>query len=167
MANTIRIKRSAVPNKVPTVADLQLGELAINTFDGKLYLKKDVGTASVVQIGGPPSTDYVLLDNGDLNSGLYAATSTDADQVVYSVSTGAYRTVKFLVQVYFDGEYQSTEILCVTNGTTVAATEYATIHTSNLLCTFTVDISGGLLRLLATPSNANTTFKIMRHAIHA
>lgn len=51
MANTIKIKRSAVPAKVPTTGDLALGELALNTYDGKLYTKKDDGTASVVEIG--------------------------------------------------------------------------------------------------------------------
>lgn len=51
MAQTIRLKRSAVQGKVPTVSDLNLGELAINTYDGKLYLKKDSGTASVVEVG--------------------------------------------------------------------------------------------------------------------
>ncbi len=51
MANTIKIKRSAVPTKVPATGDLDLGELALNTFDGKLYTKKDNGTASIVEIG--------------------------------------------------------------------------------------------------------------------
>ena len=51
MANTIRIKRSAVQGKVPTTGDLQLGELAINTYDGKLYTKKDNGAQSIVEIG--------------------------------------------------------------------------------------------------------------------
>ncbi len=52
MANTIKIKRSAVPAKVPTTSDLALGELALNTYDGKLYTKKDNGTASVVELSG-------------------------------------------------------------------------------------------------------------------
>ena len=43
MANTIKVKRSAVAGKVPAVGDLQLGELAINTYDGKLFLKKNAG----------------------------------------------------------------------------------------------------------------------------
>jgi hypothetical protein len=58
MANTIKLKRSAVQNKVPTTGDLQLGELAVNTYDGRLYVKKDTGVASVVQIG------YDLIDDG-------------------------------------------------------------------------------------------------------
>jgi hypothetical protein len=51
MANTLKIKRSAVASKVPLTTDLQLGELAINTYDGKLFLKKDNGTESIVEIG--------------------------------------------------------------------------------------------------------------------
>lgn len=51
MANVFQLKRSSVQGKIPTVGDLQLGELALNTFDGKLYTKKDNGTASIVEIG--------------------------------------------------------------------------------------------------------------------
>jgi hypothetical protein len=51
MANRLRIKRSSVSGKVPATADLELGELAINTFDGKAFLKKDNGTESIVSLG--------------------------------------------------------------------------------------------------------------------
>lgn len=51
MATTVKLKRSSVSGKAPTVNDLSLGELALNTFDGKLYTKKDNGTESVVEIG--------------------------------------------------------------------------------------------------------------------
>jgi hypothetical protein len=61
MANSIKIKRSAVAAKVPLTTDLALGELAINTYDGKLYLKKDNGTESIVTVnaGGGGSGDVV------------------------------------------------------------------------------------------------------------
>jgi hypothetical protein len=52
MANTIKIKRSAVAGKAPAVGDLDLGELALNTYDGKLYTKRDNGTASIVELSG-------------------------------------------------------------------------------------------------------------------
>lgn len=52
MANTVRLKRSAVQGKAPTTSDLSLGELALNTYDGKLYTKKDNGTESIVEVGG-------------------------------------------------------------------------------------------------------------------
>ena len=50
MSQTVKLKRSAVPSKVPTTTDLELGELAINTYDGKLYFEKDDGTASIVSV---------------------------------------------------------------------------------------------------------------------
>lgn len=61
MANTIKVKRSAVAAKVPTTSDLELGEIAVNTYDGKMYIKKDDGTPSIVQIGagGGGSGDVV------------------------------------------------------------------------------------------------------------
>lgn len=51
MANTVKLKRSATPSAVPTTGQLDLGEIAVNTYDGKMYIKKDNGTASIVEIG--------------------------------------------------------------------------------------------------------------------
>lgn len=51
MANTILMKKSSSSGNVPTTAELSLGELAINTYDGRLFLKKDDGTEQVVVVG--------------------------------------------------------------------------------------------------------------------
>jgi hypothetical protein len=37
----IKFKRSSVAGKIPTIAQLDLGEIAINTNDGNLYLKRE------------------------------------------------------------------------------------------------------------------------------
>jgi len=50
MAVKIELKRSAIPGKVPTTAQLDLGELAINTYDGKVYLKQDNGTQQIIEL---------------------------------------------------------------------------------------------------------------------
>ena len=42
-----RIRRSAVEGKRPQNADLELGELALNTYDGRLFAKKDTGGVGV------------------------------------------------------------------------------------------------------------------------
>ena len=48
MANpVIKIKRSAVPGKIPSISGLELGELAINTYDGKVYIEQDQGGVGV------------------------------------------------------------------------------------------------------------------------
>jgi hypothetical protein len=56
----IKIKRSSVPGKAPLPEDLVLGELAINTFDGKLFLKRNNGTESVVEVGGEVATPAII-----------------------------------------------------------------------------------------------------------
>lgn len=58
MANKVQLKRSAVAGKIPTTTDLDLGEIAINTYDGKAYIKKNVGgVESIVPLGGAGSGD--------------------------------------------------------------------------------------------------------------
>lgn len=37
---SLKLRRSSVPGKVPTTSSLDFGELAINTYDGKVYIKK-------------------------------------------------------------------------------------------------------------------------------
>jgi hypothetical protein len=50
MAQNIILKRSAVPGRVPDTGSINLGEVAINTFDGKLYFKKSGSVESVETI---------------------------------------------------------------------------------------------------------------------
>jgi hypothetical protein len=79
MANTVKLKRSAVPLRVPTTTDLDLGEIAINTFDGKAYIKQDVlGVETIVQLGGGGGS-------GDVTG---AASSTDNAITRFDGTTG-------------------------------------------------------------------------------
>jgi len=88
MAQNIKLKRSAVPGKVPSTAQLEAGEIAINTADGKLYFERDDSTiqtivttnavvtgslningsitGSDVQIGGWGSVSASLASNNSL-----------------------------------------------------------------------------------------------------
>ena len=72
MANTIQHKRSSTATTVPTAGQLSAGELAVNTADGKLYLKKD--NAAIVQIGGPAAAGD--LTGATLASGVTASSLT-------------------------------------------------------------------------------------------
>ena len=89
MANRILHKRTAVAGRVPQPTDLQLGELAVNTTDGRLFLKKSVaGTESIVQLGevslsgdvsgtGIGSINVTLANTG-VAAGTYASVTVDA-----------------------------------------------------------------------------------------
>jgi hypothetical protein len=63
MGIPIKIKRTSTADTAPATTDLELGELAINTNDGKLFFKQDRnGVESVREI--TPTEDYL---NGNLD----------------------------------------------------------------------------------------------------
>ena len=82
MAQTIKLRRSASQGALPTTSQLDLGEVAINTYDGKLYIKKDDGTESIVQVNPLSTSD---LPEG---SNLYFTTSRVASAIASNLSTG-------------------------------------------------------------------------------
>lgn len=77
MANAVKLKRSAVSGKIPLASDLDLGELAINTYDGKVFLKKNDGTDSIVEVGTSPSSLNTSQITG-VNRLILSATSAGA-----------------------------------------------------------------------------------------
>jgi len=104
MATPIRIKRSAVPGKQPTVDQIQLGEVALNTYDAELYTKRvrtGIGT-DIVRLGaGATVTNvlYVTKDGSDTNTGkklgdakatIEGAIAASSTGTVIRVSAGTY-----------------------------------------------------------------------------
>ena len=79
MANTVVLKRSAVTGRNPTTGDLALGELALNTYDGNLFFKKDSGTASIVTVATLAGTQ--TLTNKTLASPVITGTITAGGSV--------------------------------------------------------------------------------------
>jgi hypothetical protein len=80
MAQTILLKRSSVPGKIPQANDLQPGELALNTYDGKLFVLQDDGTPSVKEIGADQFPSQVGMEGMFLK--------TDGNQVYWSDAGG-------------------------------------------------------------------------------
>ena len=56
MATVIQFKRSSTQNDVPATSDLALGEVAINTYHGRMYTEKNDGSAAIVEIGSNPAS---------------------------------------------------------------------------------------------------------------
>lgn len=50
MAQIIRLKRSTVAGSVPTTSDLSTGELAINVYDGKVFLRRSGSVDDIRQV---------------------------------------------------------------------------------------------------------------------
>jgi hypothetical protein len=103
-APIIRFKRSAVPGKKPSVSDLPLGELALNTYDAELFVRRErAGIGSdIVRIGsGATVTNilYVTEDGTDTNTGrklgdakgtISGAIAAAEPGTVIKVSAGSY-----------------------------------------------------------------------------
>ena len=109
----IRLRRSATAGAIPTTTQLNLGELAINTYDGKLYLKKDVsGTESIVEIGASGDS---AQQTGVYKEYVYTATN---NQTSFSGSDDNSQTLSYVVgflQVFLNG-------VLLENGTDYTAT---------------------------------------------
>jgi hypothetical protein len=87
MSTLIKLRRSAVPGRVPTTAQLELGEVAINTADGKIFIKQyDAvsNTSSVVEFSADPNDLLDLIKGVDgSGSGLDADVLDGQDSTYY------------------------------------------------------------------------------------
>ena len=124
---------------------------------------------SVDASGQEVTAGTYVINSIAVNGSSTATTSATTQVAVDSVSKTTFRTVKYLVQITnsTDSTYHATEILVTHDGTTPSITEYATIFTGSAEeATFSADISGSNLRLLATPASTDSmTFKITRTGI--
>jgi len=88
----IRVKRSTVPGRVPSVGDLLTGEIAINLPDGKMYFLKDNGTPQVVEVstsgGSGGSSVYTEFQQNFAfsSAGIISLAAIPANKVVVEVT---------------------------------------------------------------------------------
>lgn len=120
--STVKLKRSATASKIPLTTDLDLGEIAINTFDGKLFIKKNDGTDSIVEIGagggGGGSQAWIL------KSANYTAVSGDriianTTAASFTITLPATPTTGAYVQITDGGNWSVNNLLIDRNGSTI------------------------------------------------
>ena len=110
-------------------------------------------------------TGNVELSQGAVESVTSTKTSTSEDSVD-SFAASTYRSVTYDIQITRGSSYHTTTIKVLHDGTDTYMTEYGTMNTGTSLASFSSDISGGNVRLLATPSSATSTvFKIVKTLI--
>lgn len=71
--STIKLRRSSISGRYPDSSQLELGEVAINTHDGKMFFKRDAsGNTSIIEVGRKDETAevfYVTADGSDSEDG--------------------------------------------------------------------------------------------------
>ena len=97
MATPFKLKRSAVTGKRPGLDDMQIGELAINFYDGHLFAERDthgVGIGTTVALLTPWIENY---GGGSINyNGIVTATSYHGNQVI-GTPAGGFKSVAFTI----------------------------------------------------------------------
>jgi hypothetical protein len=168
MSTPIRIKRSAVPGKIPTLNDLQLGELALNTYDADLFtLRSRSGIGSdVVRLGaGATVTNllYVTKDGSDTNTGkklgdakatIRGAIAAATTGTVIKISAGSYvenNPIKIPEQVSLVGDslrevsvtpQNQGDLFYVSNGNYIAEMSFVGPANSGAIFAFNPDEVG-------------------------
>jgi len=146
------------------VTDADFATLAgTETLTNKTLTSPTLTTPTI----GAASATSVAFANGIIRSGTLTTSATTADQVLDSISATTYRSVKYQIQITSGSDYHVTEVAVVHDGTTAYITEYGTITTATSLASFDADISSGNLRLLTTPVNAVTVYKVMATTVNA
>jgi lipopolysaccharide export system protein LptA len=149
MAQTIKLKRSATQGASPTTSQLELGEVAINTYDGKMYIKKNVGgTESIVEVGTGSGSGGGLASSFTL----YEYTAT-ASQTTFSGSDSNSNTL-----AYDTGT--PPKILVYLNGVLLDHTTDYTATTGTSVVLTTGAAAGDLVQVAAYKSTVSTTLDI-------
>jgi hypothetical protein len=125
-------------------------------------------SSSGVDVTGTAKADTVQLATTGILEDAVVNTSSTSQTAIVSYSATTYGGGKVLIEAKSGVNRHITELLVTHDGTTAIATEYGTIATSGNLATYDVDISGGNLRVLATPaSGASTTFRVIHQTMFA
>ncbi len=95
MAGKIRLKRSDSSGNVPDAGSLSLGELAVNTYDGKLFFTKNDGSVSLetivttnaqitgsVELTGAVTSSLTLIKNQSPSENVFTISVGGQDKVV-------------------------------------------------------------------------------------
>ena len=152
----VQLRRNNTQDLVPDGTILYDGEVAINTFNRKLYTRVADGFEIVEAI------PFGVLESNQ-TSWLHAVVQT---VVLDSFPVELHKSAKYFIEIMNSGQsaipyYQAMEVITIHNGTDASITRYGLIDTDGEIATVTVDIVAGNLRLKVT-SNAfggNTNYQ--------
>jgi hypothetical protein len=118
MAVNIKLKRSAVPGNVPDTSQLELGEIALNTHDGKAFFKQDVnGLQSIVELAS-------------FTSGSSVASASYAAYADYAANAGTANTASY-VNNAISSSFATTASYAPGSDTATSASYAATASSAN------------------------------------
>lgn len=157
MAQNIKLKRSSVAGKVPSTAQLEAGEIAINTADGKLYFERDDSTIQTIvttnavitgslNINGPITGSDVQIDQwGSISASLSAISTGTATQNLQNVTDNGSTTTNAITAPSFTGSLSGTASYAsfAATAATASTSDFVNILSTSLPNTYYVTFNGG------------------------
>ena len=141
------------------------GKTVVTTTDAQTLINKTLQSAIVdTSISATAGAGSIINTSVISNS----FTSSSAGQILDTTPTATYRSISYIIQVINSGldYYQQSQVNVIWKSGTAYMTEYANLLTDSSLATYSVDISGGNVRLLVTPTGASggnpSTFKVLK-----
>ena len=126
----------------------------------------DVAIGQAVATSDSPQFAAVNVDTvANIDTATLTTSATTANQVLDSFSTTTYRSARYHIQIASGSSYQIVEMVVLHDGTGAYQSTYADVASNSDLATFSVDINSGNCRVLTTPTNNVTVYKIVRTAV--
>jgi hypothetical protein len=146
MAQNIILKRSAVPGRVPDTGSINFGEVAINTYDGKLYFKKSGSVQSVetiVTTNSITSGSLFVSDDITIQRDLYVVRDviTDGDIDASGSLSGSGLSINDTLQITHNN-FQLSGSANITGSLTVIGAINATQFNINIISSSVIFESG-------------------------
>jgi hypothetical protein len=95
--NVIKLKRSNVPTLVPKTIDVDLGELAVNTYDGKVYFKKYDGAS-------PPVIETIVTTHAQVTGSIELTVAVSSSHMLIDKRSTLEPTTSTLFTIRLDEE---------------------------------------------------------------
>lgn len=156
MPTVIKHKFSDVSGVEPKTSTLEQAELAVNTADANIFIRRDDGTILKTSIGS--------IQNGE-----YEAIASATGLVIDAFDAMLYRSAKYVIQCSYGTHFQTIEMLVMHDGTDVHITRYGLMFTHDELAEFTAeyDIVTNTIHILADVVNPSTAIKFTRTVVQA
>lgn len=145
---------------VSTIGTATAHDLVVDTNNSEAMRITSAGLVGIGTVS--PRAILDLEGNAALDTDTATLTTTSQTSIAtFAVAT--FDAAKVIITANDGTDTYITELLVAHDGTTAVATEYGQLSTGTFTVTYDVDISGGNVRILATPpAVTSTTFKVIK-----
>jgi len=155
---------------IPNNLTVDSGTLFVDATNNRVGVNTITPTNALSVVGNADFSGDVTASQFTVDTAatINTQTTTTTTTSATSISSTTRTTQKVIISITdnVSSEMHVLEALAFMKGTSAYLTTYAEMYSSAALATFTTDVSGGAIRILATPASTNsTTFTVARISV--